>query len=252
MVTVLFALWLQGSNVTIRAASTDVAVRCMGTRAARQPLVVLEAGGGDDLGVWSLVQAPISDFARVCAYSRPTLIRNGVDPRAGSSPTQVIQTLRDVLTQLGEAPPYVMVGHSYGGMIVRLYAQTYPDDVTGMVLIDSSHEDMIARFEAADPSLAAQLRAPGRSEATDLVAISAALNEHRWRADIPLVVLTRGKLSNPDDPNERIWLDLQNELATRSAQSTHTVVTSSGHYIHREQPALVSDAVKRVVGGQPF
>jgi pimeloyl-ACP methyl ester carboxylesterase len=144
-----------------------------------------------------------------------------------------------------------MVGHSYGGMIIRLYAMRYPADVTGMVLIDSSHEDMIARFEAADPSLAARLRAPSRGEASDLIAFSAALNEHRWRTDIPLVVLTRGKVAKPDDPNERIWLELQNELASRSPHSTHTIAAGSGHYIHREQPALVIDAVKRVIAGRP-
>ena len=120
-----------------------------------------------------------------------------------------------------------------------------------MVLIDSSHEDMIARFEAADPSLAARLRAPSRGEAWDFGAFSAALNEHLWRTDIPLVVLTRGKVAKPDDPNEDIWLELQNELALRSSHSTHTIATGSGHYIHLEQPALVMDAVKRVIAGRP-
>jgi len=64
-------------------------------------------------------------------------------------------------------------------------------------------------------------------------------------------VLTRGKLAKPDDPNEQIWLELQNELATRSPHSTQTIATGSGHYIHREQPALVIDAVKRVIAGRP-
>src|SRR5579872_3084059 len=103
MIALLLALWLQTTDVTVRAGGTDVAVRCMGARAAGQPLVVLEAGGGDDLAVWSLVQPQVSPFARVCAYSRPTLIRKGADARSGSSPAQVLQTLHEVLAGLGEA-----------------------------------------------------------------------------------------------------------------------------------------------------
>jgi pimeloyl-ACP methyl ester carboxylesterase len=194
----------------------------------------------------------------VCAYSRPTLIRDGVGPRAGSSPAQLVQTLRDVLSALSEAPPYVMVGHSYGGMIIRLYATTYPVDVSGMVLIDSSHEDQIARFDAIDPEVGKQLRAPSRSEALDLVAVSAALNDRRWHGDIPLVVLTHGVTPKPQPGREtqtngleQAWLELQRDLASRSPHSAHTIAAKSGHYIQRDEPALVIDAVRRVVAGRP-
>ena len=134
MLTVLLTLWLQSADVNVRAGATDVAVRCLGTRAAGQPLVLLEAGGGDDLTVWSLVQQPISQFERVCAYSRPTLIRKDVGPRANGSPTQVVQTLREVLAGLHEAPPYIMVGHSYGGMTIDCSAAeaVFSDDAKSL------------------------------------------------------------------------------------------------------------------------
>ncbi len=199
------------------------------------------------------MQSPIAQFARVCAYDRPTLIRGGVAPRTGSAPDDVVGTLRSVLSALGEAPPYVMVGHSYGGMIVRLYATRYAGEVTGFVLIDSSHEYQLARFEAVDPETARELRSPSRGEAIDLEAFSRALNANRWRSTVPLVVLTHGRM--PAAPPgreaqsqglERVWLELQRELATRSPSSSHIVATKSGHYIHRDEPALVIEAVRRV------
>ena len=244
----------QVSDVTVHSGGTDVRTRCIGSRSPGGPLVVLEAGGGDGLDTWSSVQASIAEFARACAYDRPTLIRNGAGPRASSSPGDVVQTLHDVLSALGELPPYVMVGHSYGGMIVRLYATNHPTDVVGFVLIDSSHEDQLTRFEAIDPNTARELRAPSRSEALDLEAFSAALNANRWRGAIPIVVLTHGKSPSAAPGRgtqtqelETAWLELQRELATRSAASTHIIATHSGHYIHRDEPALVIDAVRRVL-----
>jgi pimeloyl-ACP methyl ester carboxylesterase len=242
------------SDLTIRVSGTDVAVRCLGSRRAGEPLVLLEAGGGNGLDVWSRVQPPIAELTRVCAYDRPTLIRNGGGPRSGSSPDDVVATLRGVLLGLDEAPPYVMVGHSYGGMIVRLYATRYAVEVTGLVLVDSSHEDQLIRFEAVDPHTARELRSPPRDEAVDLEAFSSALNANRWRSTIPLVVLTHGKVP-PLPPGreaqtqglEKVWLDLQRELATRSPASTHIIAANSGHYIHRDEPSLVIDAVRRVL-----
>ena len=250
----LVAASSQVSDVTVRAGGADVVVRCLGIRDRGKPLVVLEAGGGDGLSSWSTVQSPIAEFARVCAYDRPTLIRGTVGPRAGSSPDQVVQTLRDVLSALGERPPYIMVGHSIGGMIVRLYAMKYPAEVSGMILVDSSHEDQLTRFEAVDPETARQLRSPGRTDAPDLAALSDALNAYRWHSAIPLVVLTHGRMpvapagrEAQTDGLEKAWLDLQRELATRSPVATHVIATRSGHYIHRDEPSLVIDAVRQVV-----
>src|SRR5579884_714451 len=113
-------------DATVRAGGADVATHCAGTRTPGSPLVVLEAGAGNGLDVWDRVQPAIAAFARVCAYDRPTLIRDGIGPRASTAPPAVVQVLHDVLRALGEPPPYVLVGHSYGGMIVRLYAATYP------------------------------------------------------------------------------------------------------------------------------
>ena len=69
-----------------------------------------------------------------------------------------------------------------------------------------------------------------------------------WRADIPLVVLTRTPPADPhEDPRGQIWQELQRELATRSPQGEQIVAKKSGHYIQNDEPTLVIDAVRRVV-----
>src|SRR5206468_1854437 len=146
--------------------------------------VVLEAGGGDGLETWSNVQSAIAEFVQVCAYDRPTLIRGTAGRRGLSAPADFVRNLNEVLSALGP-PPYVMVGHSIGGMIVRLYATRYSTDVSGIVLVDSAHEDQLERFEAIDPDTARELRAPASDEDFDLVAFSAALKASRWQSTIP-------------------------------------------------------------------
>jgi len=166
----------------------------------------------------------------------------------------MVQTLRQVLSGLGEPPPYIMVGHSLGGMIIQLFATTHPAEVVGMVLVDSSHEDMLTRFEAIDPGTARELRSPPKDEAVDLAAFTAALHANRWHSGIPLVVLTHGRTPRAPagreaqtEALEQAWLDLQRELATRSPAATHVIATRSGHYIQMDEPALIIDAIHKMV-----
>jgi len=93
-------------------------------------------------------------------------------------------------------------------------------------------------------------------EVFDLVAISEALAAHPWRADVPLLVLTRGNpgaLNAPTPPTPdalaryQIWLDLQRELATRSPRGEQIIAKQSGHYIQIDEPQLVIDGVRRMV-----
>ncbi|HZT75572.1 MAG TPA: alpha/beta fold hydrolase [Vicinamibacterales bacterium] len=252
MLPLMLALSLSApvQDAIVRAGGTDVATHCAGVRAPRAPLVVLESGAGNGLDVWVGVQPAIAAFARVCAYDRPTLVRNGVGPRASIAPDAVVQTLHDVLRALGEPPPYLMVGHSYGGMIVRLYDTTYPREIAGLVLVDSSHEDQIARFTAIDPSTRQRLGV-NAYEALDLAAFSDALHAHRWSPAVPYVVLTRATPdAAPTGVNAAVdaaWREMQHELATRSATGRQIVASRGGHYIQRDQPELVIDAVRSVL-----
>ena len=114
---------------------------CVGEGA---PTVVLDAGLGGGVPDWSTVQPEVSKFARVCAYDRAGMVwsESGVGPRTSQ---QVVTELHALLGNAGERAPYVLVGHSIAGLHVQLYAGRYPDEVAGLVLVDSSHEDQLSR-----------------------------------------------------------------------------------------------------------
>jgi pimeloyl-ACP methyl ester carboxylesterase len=249
-----FTLWTTPGQTSAIDSVADVNglklhVRCDGVRVPGAPAVVLEAGAGNSAKTWNDVFAPIATFARVCAYDRPGLgsSEQTSQPRL---PDDIVATLHALLSDVRELPPYVMVGHSWGGEIVRLYAMRHPAEVVGLVLIDSSHEDQVRRFAAVAPPTpggAAQAAAQPPREIADLETMGAALSRSPWHANIPLVVLTRTAPDDSErDPRGRIWQELQTELATRSPQAEHIVAPKSGHYVQNDDPPLVVDAVRRV------
>ena len=115
-------------------------LNCTGQRAAGAPLVILEPGIGDFSVEWSLVQPGVAKFARVCSYDRAGdgWSEMGPHPRTFK---QIVYELRTLLDRAGEKPPYVMVGQSYGGWLVRTYRASHPSDVAGIVLVDAGEDD---------------------------------------------------------------------------------------------------------------
>jgi pimeloyl-ACP methyl ester carboxylesterase len=251
----VLALAVSGpSDRLVDTGGVKLHIQCDGKRTAGAPMVVLEAGAGNSAATWRDVLAPIAQFARVCAYDRQGLGSSERTP-APQSGVEAVETLHALLQAADERPPFVMAGHSYGGMLVRLYATRYRAEVAGLVLIDSSHEEQLKRFAALPAPLPSVVPQPVSPERIDLAGTSAELARAPWRANIPLVVLSRGLWlktppPTPDPQMEArlaIWQELHRELATRSAQSELVVARQSGHYIQNDEPALVIDAVRRVV-----
>ena len=112
-------------------------VYCTGTGS---PTVLLESGTGDLSVIWSLVQPGVSAFTRVCSYDRGGYAWSdpGTRPRTFA---QLALELHTALQRLGVTKPYVLVGQSYGGQVIRGFAARYPREVSGMVLVDAAPED---------------------------------------------------------------------------------------------------------------
>jgi pimeloyl-ACP methyl ester carboxylesterase len=109
------------------------------------PTVVLDSGLGDSFVSWRKVQPQIAEFTRVCAYDRAGLGYS--EPRDEPRTSRVMASQLHALLQAANIePPYVLVGHSMAGYDVRLYANAYPSEVVGMVLVDASHPDQENRF----------------------------------------------------------------------------------------------------------
>jgi pimeloyl-ACP methyl ester carboxylesterase len=233
------------------------------------PTVVFQGGLTTD---WVGVQSHIAEFTRACSYDPA----NGLWGRSDPAPTprtgeDVAADLHALLAAARVPGPYVLVGHSDGGLFVQLYASEHPDEVAGLVLLDAVHMDYYARRIAllktllprqAWKPLVRALRAPAPAILdpeqidieTSLAQTRAALSAAPLHA-MPLFVLTHGR---PDesgsDPrlvgaDERLWRTLQTEIAALVPDSKHVIAEQSGHDIHHEQPDLVVTAIREVVEG---
>lgn len=254
---------------------------------AGSPTVILEAGFRTRADLWSddLIQpdAPrtmvlpgVAEFTRVCAYDRPgtATVRDGELLTSRSDPAPMPRTAEDAVADLhalleaASIPgPYVLVGHSFGGLFMRLYAATYPEDVVGMVLVDAFSEAMEdemtpeqwaaydAIFQPVPPQLAdyEDLEFTELDRSVDQVREAAAATPLR---PIPLVVISRGQaMAMPEDlPGglsgqmlEDAWQTAQAGLAALLPDARHVIATESEHYIQLQQPELVIAAVREAV-----
>jgi pimeloyl-ACP methyl ester carboxylesterase len=230
-----------------------------------KPVVVLEAGFGNGCETWSKVQDDIAQFTTVCSYDRASLGWSESAP-APRTFQDSVRDLHVLLEQLALPAPYVLVGHSIGGELVRVYAHTYPTEVAGLVLVDSSHPDQNTRFLAALPPESAD-EPPGVREfrkgqqAPSLTPqwADAAVCFEQSRAcgelgNLPLAVITAAKAVNPTNLPEdvlavrdRVWLELQQDLARLSSRSTQRFAEQSGHMVPFDQPEIVIDAIRETV-----
>src|ERR687893_3305360 len=123
-------------------------INCVGQGS---PTVVLDAGSGAMSASWVLVQREVSDTTRVCAYDRAGIgwSEMGPEPRDAK---QISSELHALLTKAGIEGPYVLVGHSFGGLYMQTYAARYPDEVAGVALVESSHPDQFSYRQVARDS----------------------------------------------------------------------------------------------------
>jgi pimeloyl-ACP methyl ester carboxylesterase len=109
------------------------------------PTVVVDTGNGDFSTGWQGIQPEVAEFTRICTYDRAGYGWSDASslPRNAANFALELHTL---LSNAGEKPPFLLVGHSLGGFTVRMFANQYPDEVAGVVLVDAGHEDQLERF----------------------------------------------------------------------------------------------------------
>lgn len=238
---------------------------------AGAPTVLLEAGLGSDLTVWTgTIPLEVASFTRVCRYDRAGLgqtavLGNTLGDRTRTAAMQ-LDDLKGLVDGARLESPLILVGHSWGGGLVRMFAAERRDDVAGVVLLDSyaprSERDLIAELPrkrpGEDPGITdvrAELRSLGSNATEQLnwntsVAQIAKAND---LGNVPLVVITAGNDRDPALPApiarhlERVWLRLQRELTGLSTASLHAVATQSTHMIQWDQPDVVVAAIRGLV-----
>lgn len=231
------------------------------------PVVVLESGLGGYHRDWDAVQPELARTTRVCSYDRAGLGFSQLAPKRTTAKEKA-SDLRDLLSAADVEGPYVLVGHSYGGMLVRVYAAEYAGDVAGVVLLDSSHPDQVKRFLGVLPPRRAGENEALRDLRRDLhfddlpnpegVDWTASSDETRVAGplgDTLLIVVTAGQDEGPPELPAQVrrgiqhaWLEMQDDLARLSTDKVHVIAVHSPHYVMSNlgQPELVIRAIRAV------
>jgi pimeloyl-ACP methyl ester carboxylesterase len=218
------------------------------------PTVVLEAGLGDTLDVWAEIQPRIATgCTRTISYTRAGY--PGSDPPSGPRDAQtIVSELRRELKRRDIRPPYVLVGHSLGGLFMQYFARQYPAEIQGLVLVDSTHWNQHLQPGGNASPL-------GRSrtvlflpwimqrELIDSARSGEQVKVSPHAVDVPTIVLSRTRaLRGETLASLAMAEELQDEIAASFPAAEHVRVADSGHYIQRDRPDVVVAAARKLAG----
>jgi pimeloyl-ACP methyl ester carboxylesterase len=249
-------------------------IRCVGRGA---PAVVFDTGHGDVVAKWYDIQDQLAEDSRVCTYDRAGYGRSEPGPVPRHS-RQAATELKLLLEKARVKGPYLLVGHSMGGMNAQVFAGAYPDLVAGLVLVDPPPIDFVTgkafpdlyqmltgqvtELAAAAKQTARATDPEAKAKANYLTAIASELSmfvsESADQAvavdsfgDTPLLVLAAGR-PNPAfgeqaEAFQEFWIEQSRELATKSVDGTFVLVPESGHLLYEDAPDRVVEAVRQVL-----
>ena len=229
-------------------------IRCIGSG---DVTVVIIPGGGDPGATWRVPAGLLSADARVCYYSHLGI--------GQSDPPPTVQTfagradrLHAVLEAVGEAGPYVVVGHSLGGGEAVAFASMFADDVVGVVLVDATPPGMPEAVCAAVADCASRTDPDNNPERIDFPGSFAEIAAIGSLGAMPIVVLTAATHVDLNMEGlgvdaasaahlEDVWEQGQRAWAELSTRGQLVVVADSGHFIHVDQPAIVLDHIRALL-----
>jgi pimeloyl-ACP methyl ester carboxylesterase len=268
----------------VNVGTHSLHINCVGEGS---PTVILEAANLGMSAHWVRVQQQLAQTTRVCAYDRAGLgwSEPGPEPRDAKQVSSELHTLLEGAASTER--PYVLVGHSYGGLYARMYAARYSEEVAGVVLVDSSHPEQFTRspegramyeqtnrlgavlpfltrlgvirltnFYPAHPDLPSQQRAQIEAFNSSTQQVSTTAQE--FRATLETSAQVRSTQSLGDKPLAVIsageqspgWLEMQDELAALSSNSIHRVVEGATHeslLYDKRDAQVTSVAIDQVV-----
>ncbi len=258
---------------------------CLGSGS---PTVVFDSGLSDSWLSWIKVQPAVARQTRACSYDRAGIGYSDPGPTPRTS-DRIADELHALLSAGGVDGPYVLVGHSFGGLNMRLFASRYPEQVAGLVLVDASHPDQVERLPAELQALSSRasetyLQLATRAEhgerlppVVENLPIAVASRTAWYRAlyeelrsfdesatqvrnstrplDVPVVVISAGRHSQRGIRGrtaaqfERAWAELQSDMVRLSPQGSQRIAVRSRHYVQRDEPHVVIEAILAIVRG---
>lgn len=212
------------------------------------PNVIFESGLGASLANWKYVAPSVAEHAHVILYDRA-----GIGKSTAHIHDQRMRTAQDtvdelilLLKQLHINPPYILVGHSVGGLYLQLFAREYPEMISGVVLVDSVSPNQ--KMHDVLPNKSANYY----PEALGIEISKKEVREAKTFPNVPLIVLSatihgpiNGILNSKS--NKKQWAELQKKLSTMSTNSQQVIANNTGHCIQLEKPWLVIAAINEII-----
>ncbi|WP_010194338.1 alpha/beta fold hydrolase [Bacillus sp. m3-13] len=217
------------------------------------PTVIMDAGYGDYSKAWESVYPAISKLTQVFLYDRAGLGKSERSPNPRTS-LFMVEELRKILMSKNVLPPYILVGHSYGGVNMRLFNNLYPQEVAGLVLIDSTPEDYPERFL---PSMSDEFKEAYNKQFTlegDFHEFKESLHQLHLSnrvTDTPTIVMSAGKKAHYSKGSQALWNSMQEEILRFTTQGEFIVAENSAHYIQNDEPLLVINTIKKLIKSLP-
>lgn len=220
------------------------------------PAIIFEAGGGNDHTTWRKVFPAVSKFATAFCYDRPGF---GLSDPVSTPRTykQIATELQILLRQAHVNPPYVLVGHSFGGGIIRAFASLFPSEVAGLVFIDPISENMLKGWPEAEKnkifasidSHVHKYASIGEKAEWPYMSNDAKVGFPELQLfkmlNVPSALLIAGKGQFSNWVNN--LLDWYRTTFEKSTEASLQVIPYSTHYIHLDEPEVVVSAIKRII-----
>ena len=245
-------------------------------RGRGEPTVIIDAGLGDDSTDWFEIQNRTAVETRVCVFDRPGYGWSDAGPQPRNS-LRIAHEIEKLIQKANIPGPFVLVGHSFGGYNIRVFAAQNPGKIAGMVLVDASHEEqyeildiklprhfdrkgnivVLPKFDESESVLdkhrVLRERAfhAARAEISSLYQSAKQVKQYDDLPQVPLIVISRGRSewigSEDAESREKVWMRLQHDLWKLSPISQQIFAKHSGHDIHLDEPEVVVSAINDVV-----
>jgi pimeloyl-ACP methyl ester carboxylesterase len=219
-----------------------------------KPNIVLINGGSGPIEGWMKIIQKISESSSVFSYNRFGV--TGSDkPKEPQDGLTIVRTLREALTIAGFEPPFILVGHSLGGLYANLYARLYPNEAAGIVFIESSHPRDLSLNEYQGRTVKAINKVftmfdslSSHKQFNEVNFVKETVNQIYQLDDfpeIPVYVITGGQENRmmPEEVRKK-RLENQLELLSLSRNSKHIVAENSGHFPQLSEPMVVIDTIR--------
>ena len=235
--------WLIATGGMYDVGGYYLRIECRGNGST----VVFDSGLSQPRETWGVVPDEVSKFARACTYDRAGV---GESDRAGFIRTSedVVRELKALLEKAGESGPFILVGHSFGGQNVRVFAARFPQETRSIVLVDPTHPNeyqSLNQFRTDEVQASdVELMRGDNPEGLDLLASQSILRNASESTRVPTTVLSSTVYEASTVPDEqKVRRELQLDIVRTLHSTHHQWVEGSSHFIQQDKPQVVIAAV---------